>query len=188
MGNDPNGARKMFLDHSYACPKILAILEDGLNVITGGTCRKNNKGLPGKYDNLNLPKGCEMGGFKRIYNLHLCLVATQCKYSNTILFISSLSKLEKMEVTQHRGQELITVQCPKYITKYQHNMDEFDRGYQLLEHGAGFSDKAHFKKWYKIGLLDICDFGLLNSNIACNMSCDIVVHRGQELCRTLKKW
>ena len=127
VGNDHDGARKMFLDHSYACPKILAILEDGLNVITGGTCRKNNKGLPGKYDNLNLPKGCEMGGFKRIYNLHLCLVATQCKYSNTILFISSLSKLEKMEVTQHRGQELITVQCPMYISEYQKKMDGGNR-------------------------------------------------------------
>ena len=28
VGNDPDGARKLFSDNCYACPEILAILED----------------------------------------------------------------------------------------------------------------------------------------------------------------
>ena len=38
VGNDHDGARKMFLDHRYECPRILAILEEYINVLAGGTC------------------------------------------------------------------------------------------------------------------------------------------------------
>ena len=98
------------------------------------------------------------------------------------------SKLEKTEVTQRRGQEIINVQCPIDITEYQQNMDGVDRGDQLRQHGADFSAKAHFRKWHKRGHFGICDFSLLNSHIAHNLSCERMVHRGQEICWPLKKW
>ena len=41
--NDPDGAIELFLDHHHACPELMAILEEKLNVLTGGTCRKNRK-------------------------------------------------------------------------------------------------------------------------------------------------
>ena len=43
--NDPNGAIKLCLDNRHACPEIMAILEDDLNVLIGGTC-SNNVSLP----------------------------------------------------------------------------------------------------------------------------------------------
>ena len=62
--NDPNGAREMFLDNLHAFPEILAILEEELNVLAGGTCRKNRKGFPLKYYCLTLQSGCERGTYK----------------------------------------------------------------------------------------------------------------------------
>ena len=85
-------------------------------MLAGGTCRKNRKVFPGKCDFLILPKGCERDDFKRLYNRRFRLVAIRCKYSKTLQFISSLRKLEKIEVTQRRGQELITLQCTTDIT------------------------------------------------------------------------
>ena len=41
--NDPNGARELFLDNRHACPELLSILEEKVNVLAGGTCRKNRK-------------------------------------------------------------------------------------------------------------------------------------------------
>ena len=41
VGNDSNGAKKLFLDHCYAYSKILAILEEEINLLAGGTCHNN---------------------------------------------------------------------------------------------------------------------------------------------------
>ena len=78
--------------------------------------------------------------------LSLPSYATQWKYSNILQLISSLSKLEKTEVTQQRGQEIITLQCPTDITKNQQNMNGADRGEKLLQHSAGFPAQSHFKR------------------------------------------
>ena len=80
------------------------------------------------------------------------------------------------------------MKCLTDITEYQHNMDEVDRVYQLHQHGAGFSAKAHFKKWYKRGNFGLCDFGFMNSQIVWNLSYEMMVHRGQEFHRPLNKW
>ena len=95
LGDYPNGARKLFSDHHYECPEILAILEEDLNVLAGGKCWNNRKGFPGKDDNITLPRGCERGTSKRLYNRGFHIVATRWKDSKTIQFISSLRKLEK---------------------------------------------------------------------------------------------
>ena len=60
MVNNPDGARKMFLFNLYACPELLAILEEDLNVLADGTFWKNRKGLPVKYGRLTLQRGGEM--------------------------------------------------------------------------------------------------------------------------------
>ena len=41
--NDPNGAREPFLENRHACPELMSILEEKLNVLSGGTCRKKRK-------------------------------------------------------------------------------------------------------------------------------------------------
>ena len=62
--NDIDGARKLFLYHRYACPELLAILEEEINVLAGGTCRKNRKGVPVKDDSITPQGVCERGTFK----------------------------------------------------------------------------------------------------------------------------
>ena len=48
--------------------------------------------------------------------------------------------------------------------------------------------KAHSKKWYKKGNFELCDFGLINSHTAWNLSCERMVHIVQELRLSQKKW
>ena len=67
-------------------------------------------------------------------------------------------------------------------------MDGVDRGDHLRENGSGFTSKAHFKKWYKCGNLGLCDFGLLNSHIDWNMSCDQMVVHSVQMRYPLNKW
>ena len=67
-------------------------------------------------------------------------------------------------------------------------MDSVKQDYQLRDHGDGLFSKAHFKKWYKHGHLGLCDFGLLNSNTACNMGCEIMALCGVLIWYPLNKW
>ena len=87
----------MFLFNLYACPELLAILEEELNVIAGGTCRHNMKCFSLKDCFLTLLMGCKRGTPKCIYNCCFCIVATQWKNTKTLQFISSLRKLEKQK-------------------------------------------------------------------------------------------
>ena len=49
---------QVFFNNRYACPQILAVLEEDLNVLVGGTFQNNRKGFPVKYDCLTIPRGC----------------------------------------------------------------------------------------------------------------------------------
>jgi len=53
---------------------------------------------------------------------------------------------------------------------FQYAMGGVDRGDQHRVMGAGFSNVAHFKKWYKKANLRIDDFAMLNAISAWNLS------------------
>ena len=89
---------------------------------------------------------------------------------------------------RRRGQDIHQDVCTEDLTEYHQNIDSVDQGNHFRENGAGFTSKAHFKKWYKCGNLGLCDFGLLNSQIAWNMSCEWIVAHGVQIWDTLKKW
>ena len=59
--NDPDGLREMFLDNRDACPELLDILEEELNVLAGGTCTNNRKLFSLKDIFLTLLMGCKRG-------------------------------------------------------------------------------------------------------------------------------
>eukprot|EP00957_Ditylum_brightwellii_P157678 12001683-Ditylum_brightwellii.AAC.1 len=67
-------------------------------------------------------------------------------------------------------------------------MDAVDRSDQVRLKGAGFCSKSHYKQWYKKGHLGVANFGLLNSNVAWNLSCPLLVVNGQNTCMPLLKW
>ena len=89
----------MFLENRYACPKILTILEEELNVIAGGTCWKNRKDFPGEYDHLTITRISERVILKLLYNDFLHLDDTQWNDYKTLQLIRSIMKREKIEVT-----------------------------------------------------------------------------------------
>jgi len=58
-------------------------------------------------------------------------------------------------------------------------MGSIDRNDQMRVHGGGFSQKAHFKKWYKKVYLAVMDCMLLNSWIAWNLSTERLARSGR---------
>ena len=62
------------------------------------------------------------------------------------------------------------VRCPEAVITYQQTMFGVDKGDQIRAHGGGFSNKSHFKKWYKKTYLAILDCMMMNALIAWNMA------------------
>ena len=79
--NDHCKSRKIFLEDRYDCTDIFAVLFEEMNLIGGGTCRKNIIDFPGNDERLTLPKCVDIGAYRRIKNRQLHIVATICKYS-----------------------------------------------------------------------------------------------------------
>ena len=66
IANDHFGVRIIFLKHWYACPELFEILSEDLNLILGGTYRKNRIGFTGNYERLKFPKVAERGTYRRL--------------------------------------------------------------------------------------------------------------------------
>ena len=79
-------------------------------------------------------------------------------------------------VHRRNGANIIDVTCPNDIVLYQQNMEGVDRGDQHRMIGAGFSNVAHFKKWYKKAFLGIADYCSLQAFTAWNLSVDQLHH------------
>eukprot|EP00957_Ditylum_brightwellii_P203430 15334588-Ditylum_brightwellii.AAC.1 len=104
-----------------------------------------------------MPHGAEREDFKRLYNRRFHMVSTRWKDSKVLQFIIT-PRMTDIVVSRCRGQNIMTVACSSDITGYKDHMDTVDRGDQKRIHGAGFSSKAHFKKWYKKGSFGASDF------------------------------
>ena len=139
IANDHFGVRIIFLKHWYACPELFEILSEDLNLILGGTYRKNRIGFPGNDELLTLTKVVERGTYWRLFNRHFLIVATSWKDSKTLQFISILRKTIIMEVSRRRGSGIHQVVRPEYLTGYHHNMNGVERGVQLREQSPSFS-------------------------------------------------
>ena len=55
--NDHCGKWEIFLDKRYACQYLFVILFEEMNLIGGGTCRKNRIVFPGNDEGLTFTKG-----------------------------------------------------------------------------------------------------------------------------------
>ena len=63
--------------------------------------------------------------------------------------------------------------------EYQKNMDGVDRCHQHRTDWEGFTNVAHFQKWYKKVFLIISDFSLIQEFTAYDMSVDELSYRGR---------
>jgi len=80
------------------------------------------------------------------------------KWENTTVTIKGLAS-----ITRRSGPKQIKVAVPGDIEKPQNYMGGVDRGGQHRVMVAGYSNVAHFKKWYKKAYLGITNFSMLNN-------------------------
>ena len=71
---------------------------------------------------------------------------------------------------RRQGSVVLNLTCEISLKQYQDGIGGVDYGDQYQEIGAGFASKSHYKKWHKHVFFGICDFMLLNSYFAWNMS------------------
>ena len=90
--------------------------------------------------------------------------------NKVVNFSTTLNEAGIGTVLRRVGSARPSFPCPLSLRMYQQNMFGVDKGDQMRCHGAGFSRRVHFKKWYKKVYLAILDCGLLNAYIAWNLS------------------
>ena len=103
------------------------------------------------------------GLFVRLVVKRLGMVITRWKDSKSLQIAGKVIMSGVGEVQRRSGRDIITVYCPNYVIGYQNNMDGVHIGDQLRMMGTGFANVAHFKKWYKKGLLGIACSSLLQA-------------------------
>lgn len=165
------GARHIAMDSRYQCPELAILLREKCNLYSSGTCRTNRKGW--KDTGLSLvKKDTDRGTCQMKYDDQTRVLCVQWLDSKVVNVVSTLNNCSVGSVSRQVGSNRLTFQCPRVMMKYQQDMGSIDRSDQMRMHGGGFSNKAHFKKWYKKVYLAILDCMLVNSWIAWNLSVD----------------
>ena len=181
LQHSTNGSRHIALDNRYQCPELAFILREKYRVLSTGTCRSNRIGWNKAM--FNFTKGMEKGLYKFGYDKVNRVLCTQWVDSKAVNCVSTLIDSTVGEVGRQRGSLRQMRPCPNIMKMYQGTMYGVDKGDQMRMHFGGFSNKGHYKKWYKKSFLAVLDMMLLNSKLGWNMSAkDPTLHR-QELSR-----
>ena len=90
--------------------------------------------------------------------------------SKVVGLVTTLNTTKIGTVKRQVGKDSKEITCPEAVMNYQRTMFGVDKGDQIRVHGGGFSNKAHFKKWYKKTYLAILDCMLMNAYIAWNLA------------------
>ncbi len=109
---------------------------------------------------------------KRLHDKRLGMVITRWKDSKKLQAVRTVMKHGTQVVQRRNRANIIDVKYPNEILLYQQNIGGVDCGDQHKMVGAGFSNVAHFKKWYKRAFLGITDFCVLQAFTAWNLSVD----------------
>lgn len=118
---------------------------------------------------MNLKKTANRGTVLMAYDKVNQVIIGQWRDNKVVNFVSTVDDSGLTTVKRQSGATKLDVPCPIVLQQYQKNMFGVDKGDQMRAHGAGFSNRVHFKKWYKRVYLAILDCGLLNSLIAWNL-------------------
>ena len=110
------------------------------------------------------------GSYKLAADLGNKILYVQWLDSKVVGVVTTLYPSSIGSVKRQVGAEAKDIPCPDAINVYQKTMFGVDKGDQIRVHGGGFSNKAHFKKWYKKTYLAILDCMMMNAYIAWNMA------------------
>ena len=110
--------KHIYMDIQYADPKLFSMMESNYNLRAVVTCRDNRKLFDSEQ--LRLNKNCDRGTFKILVYKRLGMVIKIWKESKILKVFSTTI------TTRNKGRDLITVNLPKYIIKYQQHMGRGD--------------------------------------------------------------
>ena len=97
-------------------------------------------------------------------------ISVQWMDSKAVSLVTTTNITSIGTVKRQVGANSVEVPCPDAVIQYQRTMFGVDKGDQFRMHGGGFSNKAHFKKWYKKTYLAMLDCMLMNATLAWNMA------------------
>ena len=165
-------ARHIAMDNRYQCPELAVMLcEHAGGICSMGTIRSNRKG----WDKEKLTLGVKgrkpaRGTYTLFADVTNKFLSIQWMDSKVVSLVTTTNITSIGSVKQQVGANSLEVTCPDAIIQYQRTMFGVDKGDQFRMHGGGFSNKAHFKKWYKKTFLAILDCMLMNAVLAWNMA------------------
>lgn len=123
---------------------------------------------------MNLKKSSSRGSSLEKYDPVNKVLFGQWNDNKVVSFISTLGVSKKVTVKRRIGSESVEFEIEEALKRYTRDnymggVDNVDKDKKI---GGSFTKQAHFKKWYKMGLLGIFDFMVVNGRMAWNMSAD----------------
>jgi hypothetical protein len=167
---ETGGYRHLAADNRYACPELCVAAREKFSCYISGTTRTKRKGWDKAIMNLSSVRKNELsqGQCNLAYDYQNEILIGQWHDNKIVNFCSSANDIGLGTVKRCSGSTRDEYPCPIGLIMYQKNMFGVDKGDQMRDHGAGFSNHVHFKKWYKRVFLAILDCGLLNAYNAWN--------------------
>ena len=166
------------MDNWYATPQLFALMLTNYNIRGVGTCKANQLGF--ESDKLQLDKNACRESYKRLHDKQLGMIITCWKDSKNPQTVSTVMKHKIKKIKRRNGANLIDVECPNDIILYQQNMGGVEHGDQHWIVGAGFSNVAHFKKWYKKAFMGVVNFSVLQAFTVWNLWVDQIHEHRRE--------
>ncbi len=172
INNDPDGMRELYMDNRYTAPELFVLLREKYQVLACGTIRSNRKGWDSNI--MNLKKSSPRGTSLVKYDPTNKILFGQWNDNKVVSFISTLGISGSVTVKRRVGKDFVEFQVEEALKRYTRDnymggVDNMDKDKKL---GGSFTKFAHFKKWYKMGLLGVFDFMIVNGRIAWNMSAE----------------
>jgi hypothetical protein len=121
---------------------------------------------------MNLSKKTERGSSLVKYDPVNRILFGQWNDNKVVSFISTLGISGSVNVTRRVGAQ--TVNLPIEVSLKRYTADNFMGGVDNVDKdkkiGGAFTKKSMFKKWYRMGVLGVFDFMIVNGRVAWNMS------------------
>ena len=163
-------ARHIAMDNRYQCPELAVLLRERAGVLSTGTVRVKRKGWDKTLMCLGVRGRPVRGQFKMVADKTNEIICMQWMDSKVVSLVTTTNITTVGTVKRQVGSNAVEFRCPDALIQYQRTMFGVDKGDQFRMHGGGFSNKAHFKKWYKKTYLAILDCMLMNAVFAWNMA------------------
>ena len=121
---------------------------------------------------LNLPKTSQRSTSLVKFDPVNKVLFGQWNDNKVVSFISTLGVFGMSSVQQRVGANKVDFQIPEALKRY--SSDNFMGGVDNMDKdkkiGGSFTSRALFWKWYRMGLMGIFDFMIVNGRQAWNMS------------------